>query len=113
MNDFVERPWGGYRIIYQDFGLVVKIISVKPGARLSLQKHDYRAEEWTSTTSGMVAQVGNILIDLDDRVSVYIPPGEIHRLHNTSDEVGHVVEVITGNYDEEDIQRLEDDYGRE
>ena len=112
MNEFIERPWGGYQIIYENFGIVVKILSVNPGARLSLQKHTFRSEEWTSTTSGMVAEIGPLLIDLDVHSSVYVAAGEIHRLHNTSDEVGHVVEVITGLYDEEDIIRLEDDYGR-
>jgi mannose-6-phosphate isomerase-like protein (cupin superfamily) len=112
VSQFVERPWGGYQIIYQDFGVVVKILTVNPGKRLSLQKHAFRAETWHAATEGMLAVIGEETYEMEIGKSVAVDVGMVHRLINYSNEVGRVVEVITGNYDEEDIVRLEDDFGR-
>lgn len=109
---FVERPWGGYQIIYQDFGVVVKILTIKPMARLSMQKHSFRAETWHCISGDLLAIVGDDVYDMDPGDSVAVDVGMVHRLVNYGVEVGKVVEVITGHYDEEDIQRLDDDYGR-
>jgi len=112
MNEFVERPWGGYQIIYQDFGVVVKILTVKPGARLSLQKHAFRSETWYLVAGELLALVDGETIEMELGESVKIDAGIIHRLVNVGNEVGRVVEIISGNYDEDDIVRLDDDFGR-
>ena len=112
MAEFVERPWGGYQVIYEDFGVVVKILTVNPGARLSLQKHAFRAESWYVVAGDMLAMVDGESIEMEVGKPVFVDVGIIHRLVNTGEGVGRVVEIISGNYDEEDIVRLDDDYGR-
>lgn len=109
---FTERPWGGYEIIYEDFGVVVKILTVNPGCRLSLQRHTLRAETWHLVSGEMLAMVDTEVIDMEIGKPVFVDVGKVHRLANMGTEVARVVEVISGQYDEEDIERLEDDYGR-
>jgi mannose-1-phosphate guanylyltransferase/mannose-6-phosphate isomerase len=111
-NQFIERPWGGYQIIYQDFGLVVKILTINPGKRLSLQKHALRSETWHAVTEGLVAVVGDYEYEMVEGEPVFVDVGKVHRLINNGDNVGRVIEVIMGEYDEDDIVRLEDDFGR-
>jgi mannose-1-phosphate guanylyltransferase/mannose-6-phosphate isomerase len=112
-EQFFERPWGGYMILNESSdGGVVKLLKVKPGSRLSLQMHAHRAEKWYSMTEGLLAQVDGETIEMEERVPVNIGVGIIHRLVNPTAEVGYVIEIITGKYDEDDIVRLEDDFGR-
>lgn len=112
MTNMTERPWGGYRILAGTDAAAVKILTVNPGARLSLQVHQLRSEEWTPVSPGLKAQVGDEIIELTPFCTYRIPVGAVHRIINDSTEVGHIVEVLFGVYDEEDIERLEDDYGR-
>jgi mannose-1-phosphate guanylyltransferase/mannose-6-phosphate isomerase len=115
IGDFVRhvRPWGNYQSLDVGDGYQVKRLVVSPGRRLSLQKHRHRAEHWT-----VVAGVAEVTID--DRVfemhanrSVYIPLGAVHRLANHGSEPVIVIEVQYGDYlGEDDIVRLEDDFGR-
>ena len=91
----------------------VKILTVNPGSRLSLQTHQLRSEEWTAVSPGLKAQIGDEIIELTPFCTYRIPVGTVHRIINDSMEVGHIVELLFGVYDEEDIERLEDDYGRE
>ena len=109
----VFRPWGSYDSIDSGDGFQVKRLIVKPGAVLSLQKHARRAEHW-------VVVRGTARITLDDRVfdltvneSTFIPVGSVHRIENPGDEPAHIIEVQCGDYlGEDDIVRLEDNYGR-
>ena len=110
---FIERPWGGYQIIYEDFGVVVKVLTINPGARLSLQKHAFRSEKWYVMAGDVVALVDGESIEMAVGEPVFVDVGKVHRLINVGGEVGRVVEIIQGVYDEEDIERLEDDYGRD
>jgi mannose-1-phosphate guanylyltransferase/mannose-6-phosphate isomerase len=112
MAEFVERPWGGYQIMYEDFGVVVKVITVNPGARLSLQKHAFRSETWHLVSGELLAMVDGEVVEMEMGDPVTVDVGVIHRLSNMSSEIGRIVEVITGHYDEDDIVRLDDDYGR-
>jgi mannose-6-phosphate isomerase-like protein (cupin superfamily) len=113
MPNMTERPWGGYRILSGvEAPAAVKILTINPGSRLSLQTHQLRSEEWTAVSPGLKAQIGNVTIDLTPFCTFRIPVGTVHRIINDSTEVGHIVEVLFGIYDEEDIERLEDDYGR-
>jgi mannose-1-phosphate guanylyltransferase/mannose-1-phosphate guanylyltransferase/mannose-6-phosphate isomerase len=109
----VYRPWGCYEAIDAGPGYQVKHITVKPGARLSLQKHAHRAENWVVISGTAEVVRGEKVLTLSDRMSIDIPTGCIHRLGNPGPEMLHVVEVQTGTYlGEDDIVRLEDEYGR-
>jgi len=109
----VHRPWGWYDSIDEGDRFKVKRIQVKPGASLSLQKHAHRAEHWVVIKG--VAEIinGESLITLTENQSTYIPKGTVHRLKNPGSEPLEIVEVQTGSYvGEDDIERLEDTYGR-
>ncbi len=109
----VYRPWGSYESMVEDQRFQVKRITVKPGARLSLQKHFHRAEHWVGVRgTGIVTRGGESFILREDE-SVYIPLGTVHRLENPGSIPLEIIEIQTGSYlGEDDIVRMEDDYGR-
>lgn len=107
-----ERPWGNYRILEQGEVTCVKILRVYPKKQLSLQTHKLRDEIWFPTTRGLQAVIGDELIDLQPFERYEIPAGTQHRLINPTDLTLEVIELMLGVYDEEDIERLEDDFGR-
>ena len=108
-----ERPWGDYAVLHGGEGYQIKEIVVKPGKRLSYQRHAHRAEHWF-----IVGGAGEVLLDgtphpvgAGDSVDVAI--GGLHRISNTGTEPLVFIEVQTGSYfGEDDIERLEDDFGR-
>lgn len=109
----VHRPWGWYDNIDQGNRFKVKRILVKPGASLSLQRHEHRAEHWI-VVSG-IAEITNGLrvFTLKENESTYIPLGEIHRLSNPGNQILEIIEVQSGEYlGEDDIIRIDDKYGR-
>ena len=109
----VYRPWGSYDSVDSGPNYQVKRISVKPGARLSLQRHQHRAEHWVVVEGTAKVHVDGIDIVLEANNSVYIPQGAVHCLANETDLPLQLVEVQSGNYlGEDDIERLEDLYGR-
>ena len=108
----IERPWGQFQQFVSNETVTVKIITVQPGHRLSLQRHQHRGEMW---------QILDVPIDItvDDRQwtagpgdTVWVPHGAIHRMGNSGTEPGRLLEVGFGHFDEGDIERLEDDYPR-
>ena len=110
----VHRPWGKYDLI--DFGdrYQVKKITVKPGAALSLQKHQHRAEHWIVVIGTAKVTKGKETILLAENESVDIPIGMIHSLENPGKVDLELIEIQTGSYlGEDDIIRLQDRYGRE
>ena len=109
----VHRPWGTYQTVDAADGFQVKRIVVKPGAKLSLQKHAHRAEHWVIVRgTGRITRDDEVF-DLTVDEATYIPLGAVHRLENPSDEPLYLVEVQCGGYlGEDDIVRLEDTYGR-
>ena len=110
----VYRPWGSYDSIDSDDGFQVKRLIVNPGAVLSLQKHARRAEHWTVVRGTARITLDDKEFDLGVNESTYIPIGAVHRIANTRDEPVHIIEVQCGDYlGEDDIVRLEDNYGRE
>jgi mannose-1-phosphate guanylyltransferase/mannose-6-phosphate isomerase len=110
----VFRPWGSYDSIDSDEGFQVKRLIVNPGAILSLQKHAHRAEHWTVVKGSARITLDEREFDLQVNESTYIPVGAVHRIANPFDEAVHIIEVQCGDYlGEDDIVRLEDDYGRE
>ena len=109
----VNRPWGSYCNIDQGFGFKVKHITVKPGAKLSLQKHFHRAEHWVIVKGSALVTNGEENILLSENQSTYIPIGTLHRLENPGKIPLELIEVQSGNYlEEDDIVRYDDDYGR-
>jgi mannose-1-phosphate guanylyltransferase len=109
----VLRPWGYYDSVDADYGFQVKRILVNPGAKLSLQKHQHRAEHWVVVKGVATVTRGDDVFVLKENQSTYIPKGEIHRLENQEKIDLEIIEIQTGDYlGEDDIIRLEDDYQR-
>jgi len=110
----VYRPWGSYDSIDSEDGFQVKRLIVNPGAVLSLQKHAHRAEHWVVVKGKARITRNDDEFDLGVNESTYIAIGDIHRIANPFDEPVHIVEVQCGDYlGEDDIVRIEDEYGRE
>lgn len=110
----VFRPWGSYDGIDAEDGFQVKRLIVKPGAILSLQKHAHRAEHWVVVRGTARITRDDEVFDLGVNESTYIPVGTVHRIENPGDVPVHIIEVQCGDYlGEDDIVRLEDNYGRE
>ena len=110
----VFRPWGSYDSLENADGFQVKRLIVNPGAVLSLQKHAHRAEHWVVVRGKAQITRNDEVFDLGVNESTYIAIGDVHRIANPFDEPAHVIEVQCGDYlGEDDIVRLEDNYGRE
>lgn len=108
-----ERPWGSYLVLADEADHKVKRITVKPGARLSLQRHQHRAEHWFVVTGNGRVALDAEQVDLCAGEAVDIPCGTKHRIENIGSANLVFVEVQTGSYfGEDDIERFEDDYGR-
>lgn len=107
------RPWGSFTVLQDSDHYKVKRITVKPGGILSLQRHQHRSEHWT-----VVAGEAHVRIGDDEKIvhvneSVYVPVGWLHRLQNPGSHEIELIEVQCGHYlGEDDIERLEDVYGR-
>jgi mannose-1-phosphate guanylyltransferase/mannose-6-phosphate isomerase len=110
----VFRPWGSYDSLESQDGFQVKRLIVNPGAVLSLQKHAHRAEHWIVVRGKAQITRNDDVFDLAVNESTYIAIGDVHRIANPFDEPVHIIEVQCGDYlGEDDIVRLEDNYGRE
>jgi mannose-1-phosphate guanylyltransferase/mannose-6-phosphate isomerase len=110
----VHRPWGNYQSVDNGERHQVKRIVVKPGGRLSLQKHHHRAEHWIVVRGAARVTVNELVKTVHENESIYIPIGAVHRLENPGKIVLELIEVQTGSYlGEDDIIRIEDDYRRE
>jgi mannose-1-phosphate guanylyltransferase/mannose-6-phosphate isomerase len=109
----VYRPWGWYDSVDECRYSKVKRIHVKPGASLSLQKHYHRAEHWIVVKGTAEITNGEKLITLMENQSAFIPIGQVHRLSNPKSTPLEIIEVQLGSYlGEDDILRIEDNYGR-
>lgn len=114
----VYRPWGRYDLI--DFGVTssgeryqVKRITVKPGAKLSVQMHHHRAEHWVVVSGTAKVTNGDKTFLVTENESTFIPIGQIHALENPGKVELEMIEVQSGSYlGEDDIVRFEDKYGR-
>ena len=108
-----HRPWGYYDSIDAGERFQVKRITVKPGARLSVQMHHHRAEHWVVVQGTAKIRRGDEEMMLSEDQSTYIPIGTAHRLENPGKIPLHLIEVQSGRYlGEDDIERFEDRYGR-
>ncbi len=109
----VHRPWGSYQSLDSGERHQVKRIVVKPGGRLSLQKHHHRSEHWIVVHGTARVTIDNVEKSVHENESVYIPIGAVHRLENPGKIPLELIEVQTGSYlGEDDIIRLDDDYKR-
>jgi mannose-1-phosphate guanylyltransferase/mannose-6-phosphate isomerase len=110
----VYRPWGWYQTLEKLDHTQVKTINIKPKAKISLQRHQRRAEHWIVVSGTATVTRGEEVIDLQENQSTYIPIGMKHRLENQTDDDLQIIEVQSGSYlGEDDIERFEDQYGRE
>lgn len=111
--DSEERPWGSWHVIDVGPGYKIKRIHVKPGSRLSLQTHQYRSEHWVVVFGVATAIIDDVKRTAGPGDSVDVPRGAQHRLSNEGVEDLVIVEVQHGAYTgEDDIVRLDDDFGR-
>ncbi len=109
----VFRPWGSYDSIDGGERFQVKRLSVKPGGVMSLQMHHHRAEHWVVVSGTARITCDDKVFLLSENQSTYIPVGTTHRIENPGKVFLHIVEVQSGSYlGEDDIVRLEDNYGR-
>jgi mannose-1-phosphate guanylyltransferase / mannose-6-phosphate isomerase len=108
-----HRPWGSYQSIDMGERHQVKRIVVKPGGRLSLQKHHHRSEHWIVVRGAARVTVNELVKIVHENESIYIPIGATHRMENPGKIPLELIEVQTGSYlGEDDIIRIEDDYQR-
>ena len=109
----VYRPWGNYLSLAEENTWQVKLIMIKPGEKISLQKHHHRSEHWIVVSGTARVEVDNKVELLCENQSVYIPLGSKHRLSNPGKISLTLIEVQSGSYiGEDDIVRFEDVYGR-
>jgi len=106
-----HRPWGQFRRYTCDEPSTVKLITVEAGQPLSLQRHANRDELWIVLDEGLVVQVGDEIRSATAGDEFFIPRGVVHRVTG-GDRRGRFVEICFGDFDEDDIERLEDRYGR-
>jgi mannose-1-phosphate guanylyltransferase len=107
------RPWGGYSSVLNGDRFQVKRLFVKPGRKLSLQKHHHRAEHWVVVTGTAEVTIDGKVTMLAENESIYLPLGAVHRLANPGKILLELIEVQTGSYlGEDDIIRIEDEFGR-
>jgi len=109
----VNRPWGAYEGLDAGEGYLVKRITVTPGASLSLQSHQHRAEHWVVVRGVAEVTLENVVQTVEANQSIYISIGDKHRLANPGDQILEIIEVQTGAIlSEDDIERFDDQYGR-
>lgn len=113
LHNTVQRPWGSYTVLEDAPDCKVKRLIVKPGQVLSLQRHQSRSEHWTVVSGSAKVRVADDEFLLHRNESVFIPMRTLHRLENPTDQDIALIEVQCGDYfGEDDIERLEDRYGR-
>lgn len=113
IHRIAHRPWGTYEVLLESKNYKIKRIIVKPGARLSLQKHFHRSEHWIVVSGTATVTVGGSSFIVRPNESTYIKMGELHRLENQGKIDLVIVEVQVGEYTgEDDIVRIQDDFKR-
>ncbi len=109
-----ERPWGRYFVLQDESNFKIKRIEVEPGQRLSYQYHNKRSETWIVIKGTALVTINNNIKDYKEGETVIIPLKAKHRVENKSNSLLIFIEVQTGSYfGEDDIIRLNDDYGRD
>ena len=107
------RPWGSWQVLDEGDGFKVKRITVTPMQRLSYQTHEHRAENWVVVAGKAPSVIEGEILLLGPGDSVHVELGQAHRIMNLDEETLVIIETQLGSYTgEDDICRLEDDYGR-
>lgn len=108
-----SRPWGTWQVLDEGDGFKVKRITVLPGARLSYQTHEHRAEHWVVARGRATCVIDGETVGAGVGECIDVPVGAAHRIGNAEDTELVIIEVMRGSYlGEDDIVRLEDDFGR-
>ena len=108
-----QRPWGSWHVIGEGDGYKIKRIEVEPHRRLSYQFHEHRAEHWVVVSGKATCTIDGETTVAGPGDALDVAIGQAHRIANDEDELLVVIEVQLGHYTgEDDIVRLEDDYGR-
>lgn len=113
-NSKTKRPWGTFEILCKGPGYQAKRLIVLPKARLSLQTHKHRDEQWIIARGTAKITIGKVQKELGKGEAATVPRTVAHRIENISEiDPLEIIEVQLGDYiDEDDIERIEDDYGR-
>lgn len=114
MGSVTSKPWGNYENLFTNLGeasISAKIITVNPKSRLSLQYHKHRYEYWFVLSGRAIVQLEKDVFTLIAGCTCTVPTGTLHRL-GADVIVTQVLEIAIGQFDEDDIVRVEDDYGR-
>ncbi|MGA7097230.1 MAG: phosphomannose isomerase type II C-terminal cupin domain [Acidimicrobiia bacterium] len=108
-----ERPWGNYTVLGGGDGYQVKQIVVKPGRRLSYQRHAHRSEHWFIVMGSGEVVLDGVTREVGVGNAVSVPIEALHRIGNTGTDSLIFIEIQLGDYlGEDDIERIEDDFGR-
>lgn len=108
------RPWGEYQVMHEDDNCKVKKIIVSAESKLSYQYHAHRKEQWVVIKGQLTVVLNGVEKALNPGMGITIYPGDKHRAWNKTDAPVEFIEVQTGTYfGEDDIVRIEDDYGRQ
>jgi mannose-6-phosphate isomerase-like protein (cupin superfamily) len=108
-----ERPWGRWEVLDIGERHIVKRITVNSGHKLSLQYHDHRSEHWVIVRGKALVTLGEENMTRAENETVYIPVGTVHRVGNEGPDVLEFIEIQTGEIlSEDDITRVDDNYGR-
>jgi mannose-1-phosphate guanylyltransferase/mannose-6-phosphate isomerase len=110
----VRKPWGNFVQYALNEHCTVKILICDPGQKLSLQRHRYRDELWIALDNGVIVDLDGCTFTLDQGAEIWLPASSVHRLSCSSSALTsvRVLEISFGNFNEDDIERLEDIYER-
>lgn len=108
----VEKPWGRFEQYTHNLPSTVKVITVDPGGKLSSQYHHKRDELWVVLDEGIAVELDGEVLRPESGEKLYIPRGTVHRLAGEGAGPARILEISFGHFDEEDIVRLDDVYGR-
>ncbi|MBL0311877.1 MAG: phosphomannose isomerase type II C-terminal cupin domain [Holophagaceae bacterium] len=110
----VDKPWGSFDQFVLNTPCTVKILTCDPGQRLSLQRHSHRDELWVALDEGVVVELDGETIKPVIGQEVWLPVGSTHRMscEASAPHSVRVMEISLGTFDEADIERLQDNYGR-
>jgi mannose-6-phosphate isomerase len=108
----VERPWGKFEQYTHNLPCTVKIITVAPGGTLSRQYHHMRDELWVVLDPGVCVELDGEVLHPEPEEKLFIPRETVHRLSSAGEAEVRVLEISFGHFDEDDIVRIDDIYGR-
>ncbi len=113
LSETEQRPWGNFHIIAKGQGYQIKEMNINPGKKQSLQRHKNRSEYWQVIDGLGIVYLEDSKFKLEKNDNIFIPKGDLHRLENIGNNLLRVVEIQIGEkISEDDIERIEDDFGR-